>query len=75
MIGRCRESVDDLEKALKNYQQVCKEFPGSFWAKQAKFAMEIVEWKQELGSIDGVPSELRDLLGRSGVARQDGGSK
>lgn len=75
MIGRCRESQGDLEQALKNYQQVTKEFPGSFWAKQAKFAMEIVEWKQELGSIEGVPSEVRDLLGRSRVALQDGGSK
>jgi hypothetical protein len=75
MIGRCRECQGDLEEAQKNYQQVSKEFPGSFWAKQAKFALEIVEWKQELGSIEGVPAELRELLDRSSVTRQEGGSR
>jgi TolA-binding protein len=74
MIGRCRERLDDLEGARRIYQQVTKVFPESFWAKEAKFAVEVVDWKRELGPIEGVPRELSRLIGWSNAGNQTGGS-
>jgi TolA-binding protein len=62
MIGRCRERLDDLEGAKESYRHLKKVYPGSFWAKQAEFAITTVDWKMTLGPIKGPPEEVYRVL-------------
>jgi TolA-binding protein len=62
MIGRCRERLHDLAGAKEAYEEVEKVYPGTFWSDQAKFALSVLDWKIELGPIEGVPPEVRRVL-------------
>lgn len=62
MIARCRERLEDFQGARDTYQQVEQQFPGSFWSKQSKFALEMVDWKMSFGQIRGVPEEAYRIL-------------
>ncbi|MHC4942924.1 MAG: tetratricopeptide repeat protein [Planctomycetota bacterium] len=62
MIGRCREHLEDLKGAKEAYQHLKKVYPGSFWSKQADFAIATVNWKMNLGPIKGPPEEVYRVL-------------
>ncbi|MFH2002732.1 MAG: tetratricopeptide repeat protein [Planctomycetota bacterium] len=63
MMGRCSENTGDLNAARKYYQEVGKVYPNSFWAKEAKFAITLVGWKEEIGEVRGLPPEVMRVLG------------
>jgi len=60
--GRCRERLGDLKRAEEAYRHVRKTYPGSFWARQAEFALSAVKWRQDLGPVEGAPSEVWRIL-------------
>lgn len=62
MIGRCKERLGDLVGARRSFNEFLRLYPESFWAPQAKFALSMVDWKQELGAIEGAPEEVTRVL-------------
>lgn len=64
MMGRCSEKIGDLKAARDHYREVGKVYPESFWANEAKFAITMVDWKEEVGEMNGLPPEVLRVLGR-----------
>ncbi|MBU0754302.1 MAG: tetratricopeptide repeat protein [Planctomycetes bacterium] len=62
MIGRCRERLNDLEGALEIYDDLERIYPDSFWAGHGAFARSMVQWKLQLGAIEGAPPEVARIL-------------